>query len=33
MDYVDDFCMDEFTSDQGVRIDESVALYKPSLLD
>ena len=31
MDYVDDFCMDEFTDDQGTRMNESVSLYKPSL--
>lgn len=33
MDYTDDFCMVEFTSDQGVRMDESVATYKPGLLN
>ncbi|MBI5741296.1 MAG: hypothetical protein HZA16_11340 [Nitrospirae bacterium] len=32
MDYTDDACMDHFTTDQGERIDSSVALYKPSLI-
>ncbi len=31
MDYTDDDCMDEFTSDQGDRMTAEVALYKPSL--
>ena len=32
MDYTDDSCMDRFTSGQSVRMDEMVALYRPSLL-
>ena len=31
MDYTDDPCMDEFTADQGVRMQALVAAYKPSL--
>ncbi len=31
MDYTDDDCMDEFTSDQGDRMEAQVALYRPSL--
>lgn len=31
MDYTDDDCMDEFTSDQGDRMMAQAALYKPSL--
>lgn len=31
MDYTDDGCMDEFTSDQADRMQAQVALYKPSL--
>jgi hypothetical protein len=32
MDYTYDNCMYEFTADQSTRMDEQVALYKPSLL-
>jgi Pregnancy-associated plasma protein-A len=31
MDYTDDACMIEFTPDQGTRMQDMVALYKPSL--
>ena len=31
MDYTDDACMDEFTSDQAALMQAQVALYKPSL--
>ncbi len=31
MDYTDDDCMDEFTSDQGDRMTAQTALYRPSL--
>ena len=31
MDYTDDACMDEFTSDQGDRMTAQTALYRPSL--
>ena len=31
MDYTDDPCMNEFTSGQGARMQDMVALYKPSL--
>ena len=32
MDYSDDHCMDEFTANQGARMDVQVELYKPSLI-
>ncbi len=32
MDYTDDFCMFEFTSDQSDRMDVQVAAFKPTLL-
>ncbi len=31
MDYTDDDCMDQFTSDQGDRMTVQTALYRPSL--
>ena len=31
MDYSDDICMDEFTVEQGARMDAMVAVYKPTL--
>jgi hypothetical protein len=31
MDYTDDACMDEFTSNQTLRMQDMVSLYKPSL--
>ena len=31
MDYSDDICMEEFTIEQGARMDAMVALYKPTL--
>lgn len=31
MDYTDDACMDEFTNDQTQRMQDMVAIYKPSL--
>jgi PKD repeat protein len=31
MDYVDDYCMDEFTSDQAYRMNEQMALYRPTM--
>ncbi|MCK5547380.1 MAG: zinc-dependent metalloprotease, partial [Thermoplasmata archaeon] len=31
MDYTDDDCMDHFTPDQSARIDEMMALYRPSM--
>lgn len=33
MDYTDDFCMDNFSPDQGARMQEIVATYKPGLLN
>jgi len=32
MDYTDDACMNQFTGDQSIRIDNMVELYKPSLI-
>jgi hypothetical protein len=32
MDYTDDYCMYEFTSDQAARIDWALTTYRPSLL-
>ena len=31
MDYTDDYCMDHFTGDQSVRIDEQMGLYRPTM--
>ena len=31
MDYTDDACMIEFTTDQSVRMQDMTAMYKPSL--
>jgi PKD repeat protein len=32
MDYVDDYCMWEFTNGQAVRMDEQMTLYRPSMM-
>jgi hypothetical protein len=32
MDYVDDYCMDEFTSGQSTRMDQQMALYRPTMV-
>ncbi len=31
MDYTDDYCMDHFTADQSVRMNEQMALYRPTM--
>ncbi len=33
MDYVDDYCMYEFTNDQSARMNEQMALYRPTMYD
>ena len=31
MDYTDDYCMDRFTADQSTRMNEQMALYRPTM--